>query len=64
MKINFNNRLFRPIQNTANEETSAETEFHYLQKENFVVETYNGSDIVLKNLIAVVDEKGALDMRY
>lgn len=64
MKINYDNRRFRPVQNTENGETSAETEFHYLQKGNVVVGTYNGGTIILGNLIAVVSEEGALDMRY
>ncbi|MFB0908935.1 MAG: hypothetical protein ACI9V1_001749 [Spirosomataceae bacterium] len=64
MKINYNNRRFRLVQNTENGETSAETEFHYLQKGNIVTGTYNGGDIVLGNSIAVVNEGGVLDMRY
>lgn len=64
MKINYNNRRFRPVQNTENGETSAETEFHYLQQGNIVVGTYNGGAIALGNLIALVNEDGVLDMRY
>ena len=64
MKINYHDRRFRPVQNTANGETSAETEFHYLQKGNIVIGTYKGGDIVLGNLIAIVNEAGELDMRY
>lgn len=64
MKINYHNRKFRPVQNSENGETSAQTEFHYLQKGNVITGTYNGGNIVLGNLIAVVDENGALNMRY
>lgn len=64
MKVNYHNRRFRPVQNSKNGETSAETEFHYLQKGNIITGTYNGGDIVLGNLIAIVNEKSELDMRY
>lgn len=64
MKVNYHNKRFRPVSNTDNGETSAETEFHYLQKGDVISGTYNGGDIVLGNLIAVVSESGELDMRY
>ncbi len=64
MKINYHNKRFRPVSNSNNGETSAETEFHYLQQENIVVGTYSGGNIILGNLIAIVDENGQLDMRY
>jgi hypothetical protein len=64
MKANYHNKYFRPVQNSANGETSTETAFHYLQKGDVVTGTYNGGDIVLGNLIAVVNEDGVLDMRY
>ncbi|MDP5140659.1 MAG: n-acetylglutamate synthase [Spirosomaceae bacterium] len=64
MKINYHNRRFRPVQNAENGEASTETEFHYLQKDNVITRTYNGGDIVSGNLIALVSEDGALNMRY
>lgn len=64
MKINYHNRRFRPVQNSKNGETSAETEFYYSQKGNVITGTYGGGDIVSGNLIAIVNENGELDMRY
>lgn len=62
--INYHNKRFCPTANTENGETSAETVFHYQQTENIVRATYKGGNIKEGQLIALVDEKGCLDMRY
>jgi hypothetical protein len=62
--INYNNKKFRPIANTDNGETSSETIFHYQQDGNIVTSTYAGGAITQGHLIALVDAKGCLDMRY
>ena len=62
--INYNGKRFRPVQNTANGETSAETIFHYRQEGNVLTSTYSGGRIVSGHLIALVDEEGCIDMRY
>ncbi|MGR3810738.1 n-acetylglutamate synthase [Jiulongibacter sp. NS-SX5] len=64
MKINYNNRRFRPIQNTENGETSAETIFIYQQAGGIVTSEYSGGEIIKGSLIAKVNDKGELDMRY
>lgn len=64
MIINYNNRRFRPIQNSANGETSEETVFWYKQEGEMVTAEYSGGEIISGHLIAVVSEKGRLDMRY
>ena len=62
--MNYHNRTFRPISNTENGETSAETLFNYRQDGNILTAEYQGGDIVKGHLIGLVDEKGNIDMRY
>lgn len=62
--INYNDRRFRPVQNSANGETSDETVFHYKQEGNVLTSTYAGGRIRQGHLIGLVDEKGGIDMRY
>lgn len=62
--MNYNNKKFRPLQNTKNGETSSETIFHYKQEGNILQSTYSGGKIKTGHLIALVDENGNLDMRY
>ncbi len=64
MKINYNNRKFRPVSNTENGETSEETIFHYQQEGNILSASYSGGQIVSGHLIGLVDEEGNIDMRY
>ena len=62
--INYNGRKFRPIQNTENGDTSSETVFEYHQIGNVLTSKYSGGNIVEGHLIALVDERGNIDMRY
>ncbi len=62
--INYNDRRFRPVQNSANGETSDETVFHYKQEGNVLTSTYAGGRIRQGHLIGLVDERGCIDMRY
>lgn len=62
--MNYHNKKFRPVQNTENGETSAETIFHYKQEGNILTSEYAGGKIVKGHLIGLVDEAGAIDMRY
>ena len=62
--INYHNKRFRPVQNTENGETSAETIFHYKQKGNILTSEYSGGKIIKGHLIGLVDEAGTIDMRY
>jgi hypothetical protein len=64
MKINYDKRVFRSVQNSETGEVSGETTFHYHQKDNLVWAEYSGGEIVFGNLIARVSENGSLDMRY
>lgn len=62
--INYHGKSFRPVQNSENGETSAETIFQYRQEENILTSTYSGGKIKTGHLIGLVDEKGQIEMRY
>ena len=64
MKINYNNRKFRPVNQSNNSETSSETVFDYQQKDFILSSHYSGGEIVSGHLIGLVDEEGNIDMRY
>lgn len=64
MKIDFNNRIFRPVSNTENSETSNETVFHYKQSGDMLTSEYKGGKVVYGHLIGIVDDNGCIDMRY
>lgn len=62
--MNYNNKLFRPISNTENGETSNETVFLYKQVGNILTSEYSGGKIRKGHLIGIVDKMGNIDMRY
>lgn len=62
--INYNNKTFRPISNTANGETSHETVFIYKQIGNILTSEYSGGKIVKGHLIGLVHEDGQINMSY
>ncbi len=62
--INYHDRYFAPVSNSANGEVSAATVFHYRQRGRIVWATYEGAEILFGTLVATVAYDGALDMRY
>ena len=62
--INYNGKIFRPISNTQNGETSSETVFYYKQVGNILTSEYYGGQIKNGHLIGLVDSEGNIDMRY
>lgn len=64
MQINYDNRVFRSVQNSETSEVSSETLFYYHQKDNLVWANYEGGEIVFGSLIAKVLEDNSLEMRY
>ena len=62
--MNYHNKIFRPISNTANGETSEQTVFHYKQTGQILTAEYAGGQIQKGHLIGLVDELGNIDMRY
>lgn len=59
--INYNNKTFRPLSNTQNGETSAETKFVYLQNGSILTSEYSGGQIVKGHLIGLVDAEGNIE---
>lgn len=64
MKINYNDRSFRPVQNSENGETTSETIFKYKQRGRILTSEYRGGKIQEGHLIGLVDEDGQIEMRY
>lgn len=62
--INYNNKLFKPISNTENGETSNDTIFVYKQVDNILTSEYSGGKIIKGQLIGVVAENGEIDICY
>tara|TARA_B110000046_G_scaffold120986_1_gene127604 strand:+ start:908 stop:1273 length:366 start_codon:yes stop_codon:yes gene_type:complete len=62
--MNYNNKKFRPIESSANGETTEDTVFEYIQTGNVITCTYSGEHIVIGHLIGLVDANGNIDMRY
>src|SRR5687767_1996713 len=62
--INYNNRIFKPILNSDNGETSSDTIFHYKQNGNILTAEYSGGKIIYGHLLGLVDNDGNIDMRY
>jgi len=62
--INYSDKIFRPIVNSENGETSHETVFVYKQIGNILMSEYAGGKIKSGHHIGLVDENGNIDMRY
>ena len=62
--MNYNNKRFRPVQNSDNGETSEETIFVYKQEGTILISEYSGGQIEKGHLIGLVDEQGHIEMRY
>ncbi|WKZ65078.1 MAG: n-acetylglutamate synthase [Flavobacteriales bacterium] len=62
--INYQDRRFVPVSNSANGEVSPDVVFHYQQTGRIVTCSYSGGRIVSGHLIAMMDTEGRLDMRY
>ena len=62
--MNYNNRKFKPVQNTEYGETSEATIFHYKQEGEILTCEYAGGEIAKGHLIGIVDDAGNIEMRY
>lgn len=62
--IDYHDRLFAPVSNTANGEVDATTVFHYRQQADIVWATYHGGAVRFGTLVAKVRDDGSLDMSY
>lgn len=63
-RINYDNHRFVSVSDSENGEVGSATVFDYHQEGDVVWATYRGGAIVFGTLIAKVDEKDCLDMRY
>jgi hypothetical protein len=64
VSIDFNNRRFVSVSNSASGEVGSATVFHYRQSGDLVWATYEGGTIRFGTLVALVAGDGGLDMRY
>jgi hypothetical protein len=62
--INYNDKTFRSVSNSANGGVSNETFFYYKQQGLHITATYKGGNIVDGSLSATIDDAGNLSMRY
>ncbi|MEZ4775550.1 MAG: n-acetylglutamate synthase [Bacteroidia bacterium] len=62
--INYNDKIFIPVVNSENGETSSETVFIYKQIGNILTSEYSGGKIIKGHLIGLVGENGEIEMRY
>lgn len=62
--FHYHNKIFRPLQNSANGETSAQTTFVYRQEGSIISANYAGGQIIKGQLLGWVDEAGNIEMRY
>ena len=60
----YHNKKFKSVSNTENGESSEETIFWYQQSGMILTSTYSGGQIVKGHLMGMVDEEGAIEMRY
>lgn len=62
--MNYNNKYFKPVQNSINGETTDQTIFYYKQSGSIVTANYQGGEILKGHLIGMVDPGGHINMRY
>lgn len=62
--MNYDGKIFRPIQTSNNSETSDQTVFEYKQNGNILTSKYSGGNIKEGHLIGTVSKDGIIDMRY
>lgn len=63
-RIDYNDKKFAAVRNSAAGEVTAETVFYYRQKDDLVWAEYRGGEIIFGTLIAKVLEDDRLEMRY
>ena len=63
-RINYHDRRFAPVSNSANGEVDSATIFHYRQRGRVVWATYEGGAVLWGTLVAKIAEDGTLEMRY
>lgn len=64
MTVDYHDRIFAGVENSANGEVGGETRFHYRQEGTVLWGTYQGGGIAHGHLVGRVLPGGALDFRY
>jgi len=64
MPIDYDDRVFASISNSATGDVGSATTFLYHHTGNVVWATYQGGEVAHGNLVARVQPDGSLDMRY
>ena len=62
--INYNGRVFRPVESSESGEAGSDTLFYYYQSGSVVWADYSGGAVLRGHLIAFAAPDGSLDMRY
>lgn len=62
-KLNFNNKTFSLLENSANGKVNSETQFHYKQEGNLVTADYSGGPIIYGKIIGHLQEN-TINMLY
>jgi hypothetical protein len=62
--INYDGRVFRPVQTGETGEADSGTTFRYFQDGDLVWAEYEGGSIAKGHLVAIADASGCLNMRY
>ncbi|MFP4845929.1 n-acetylglutamate synthase [Winogradskyella sp. PE311] len=62
--MNYDGKIFKPIQTTKNSETTNDTVFRYKQGGNILTSEYFGGSIKKGQLIGIVSEDGTIEIRY
>ncbi|MGE0862419.1 MAG: n-acetylglutamate synthase [Vicinamibacterales bacterium] len=62
--IDYDDRIFTTVTNSATGDVGAGTRFHYHHLADIVWATYQGGAVAFGTLIAQVQKDGSLDMRY
>ena len=62
--INYNDKRFKPVQNSPNGEVALDDFFHYKQIDNVIYCSYSGQNIIKGHLLGMVKENGELFFKY
>ena len=62
--INYNGKIFSPINNDEGEGYSAETFFVFRQTGIILTSNYSGGAIIRGQILALVDEEGSMKMSF
>ena len=64
MKINYHQRQFRSVRNSAAGQVNSDTLFYYVQEGHQLRASYQGGDIVFGQMLGIVHDDSSLDFVY